>query len=340
MNELQLSPSTPFSTWIQDLLHRLGLVEDRQPQTRMSDILRTVDPVHKRVSLIIHNPAIPSAGGQKLSQVLAWNNPDRLCADFIDDLLEISYGYANYDIVERIEVDKFPVKADGFVYRADEFVQLFRQRGPFHQPDGVDYHALLAEFNMIAKVDSGHIDEFWLFAFPYAGYYESIMAGPGAFWCNAPPLAWTASASRRFVIMGFNYERGVGEMLESFGHRTESIMEQVFRHIHGRDNLWKRFIRHEHSHPGRAEVGNMHFAPNSRRDYDWGNRRRVRTRCSTWHNFPDLDGEAQKVDCRAWGHGDMREHHKWWFRHLPHVSGSSAGVAYNWWQYILDPNLV
>jgi hypothetical protein len=239
------NPATPFAGWVQDLLRRLGLVEDWQPQIRMPEGRQPVQPVVKRISLIIHNPTIPSAGGQKLSQVLAWNNPDQLCAAFIADLREISYGYANYEIVELIEVDEFPLKADGFIYQADAFAQLWRNRGPFHQPDGVDYHALLAEFDMIAKVDRGEIDEFWLFAFPYAGYYESIMAGPGAFWCNAPPLAQTASASRRFVIMGFNYERGVGEMLESYGHRAESIMEQVFRHKHGRDNLWKRFIHHD-----------------------------------------------------------------------------------------------
>ena len=27
--------------------------------------------------------------------------------------------------------------------------------------------------------------------------------------------------TRRFVIMGFSYERGVGEMLENMGHRAE-----------------------------------------------------------------------------------------------------------------------
>jgi len=28
--------------------------------------------------------------------------------------------------------------------------------------------------------------------------------------------------------MGFNYERGVGEMLEDLGHRAESILSHVF----------------------------------------------------------------------------------------------------------------
>jgi hypothetical protein len=37
-------------------------------------------------------------------------------------------------------------------------------------------------------VARGEIDEIWLFGGPYFGFYESRMAGPGAFWCNAPPL--------------------------------------------------------------------------------------------------------------------------------------------------------
>ncbi len=124
------TPAISFAGRVQDLLRRLGLVEDRQRQARHPDGRSAVEPVVKRVSLIIHNPTIPSAGGQKLSQVLGWNNPDQLCEAFIDDLHEISYGYANYEIVERIEVDKFPLKADGFVYQADSFVQSWHKRGP------------------------------------------------------------------------------------------------------------------------------------------------------------------------------------------------------------------
>jgi hypothetical protein len=165
------------------------------------------------------------------------------------------------------------------------------------------------------------------------------MGGPGAFWCNAPPLAAGAEhAARRFVIMGYNYERGVGEMLENLGHRAESILSHAFRFTRGEANLWERFTRYDKTHPGQAEVGNVHFAPNSRRDYDWGNTTRVLSRCHTWLNFPDLQGEPRLVDCREWGHGDTRAHHLWWFRHFPHVAGETGGLLHNWWQYCLDPN--
>lgn len=166
------------------------------------------------------------------------------------------------------------------------------------------------------------------------------MAGPGAFWCNAPALSGTEHARRRFVIMGFNYERGVGEMLEDMGHRVESIMTKVFENLHGEANLWERFCRYDQKYPGRAEVGNVHFAPNSVRDYDWGNPRPVPCRADTWYNFPDLSGTPRTMTCREWGDGDIRKHHVWWLRHLPHIVGATNGISWNWWEYVVDPNRV
>jgi hypothetical protein len=176
--------------------------------------------------------------------------------------------------------------------------------------------------------------------FPYCGYYESTMGGPDAFWCNAPALGRTDQAGRRFVIMGFNYERGVGEMLEDLGHRAESIMKRVYNGRDGEANLWERFIRHDRTHPGRSECGNVHFAPNSDRDYDWGNRRQVLSYCDTWLKFPDLRGDPTLVDCRNWGNGDIRAHHRWWMERFPYRQGTLDEISMNWWDYIVDPNLV
>ena len=36
------------------------------------------------------------------------------------------------------------------------------------------------------------------------------MAGDGGYWCNSPPVQGVPSR-RAFVIMGWNFERGVGE---------------------------------------------------------------------------------------------------------------------------------
>jgi hypothetical protein len=64
------------------------------------------------------------------------------------------------------------------------------------------------------------------------------------------------------------------------------------------------------------------------------------SRCDDWYNFPNLRGISRQVNCSEWGNGDIREYHRWWLKHLPHITGESAGISYNWWEYILDPNRV
>ena len=275
-----------------------------------------------------------------MTQIFGWNDPDYLIEAFISDLRDVSYGIADYRIVERILVDDFLPMEDGFRYTSEEYLRCWRFRSGFHQPDRVSYRYLISEYGLVDKINRREIDEVWTIGHPYAGFYESRMAGPGAFWCNAPPLSEIHDVHKRFVIMAFNFERGVGEMLESYGHRAESILERVFHNIPEGNglNLWKRFTRYDKIAPGKAEVGNIHFAPNSERDYDWGNRRKVLSHSRAWYEFPDLSAPPQMENCSEWGNGDIRRHHLWWFRHLPHESGQSGDVSNNWWEYIVDPN--
>jgi hypothetical protein len=298
----------------------------------------TLEPYHLRVSMIIHNPVLEPVGGQTLTQHMRWNDPDELARKYITDLRACSGGLASYEIVERIVVDDYPVKRDGFRYDDASYLRAWQRGSGFHSPDNVDYWRLLTDFDLIAKIERRVIDEVWLFAFPYAGYYESTMAGAGAFWCNSPPVPHTDHIGRRFVIMGFNYERDIGCMLENFGHRVESIMCHVYRNHHGERNLWSRFTRFDRDAPGQSECGNVHFAPNSQSDYDWGNRRTVPCRADTWYTFPDLSGSPRPMNCTEWGNGDMRTHHLWWLEHLPRTEGQTDGVYNNWWHYLLKPD--
>lgn len=296
-----------------------------------------IDPLRWKVLVITHAPRMPD--GRLIGAVYGWQQPADLLQGCIDDLREVSYGYWKIEITEHLTVDAFPVKKDGFRYTPASFEQAWKTR-QFHQPDAVDYLALVEEFDLIGRVNRGEIDEVWLMGFPYCGYYESIMAGPKATWCNAPPLQGTERADRRFVIMGYNYERGVGEMLENFGHRAESMLAQVYKGRTGEANLWEKFIRYDRKFPGQAECGNVHFAPNSLKDYDWGNRTPVPSRADTWLNFPDLGGAPRIMTCADWGDGDIRAHHRWWFRHLPHHPGTVDGIAGHWWRYVADVNHV
>jgi hypothetical protein len=299
---------------------------------------RATSSVAPRVLVVNFDPIIESEDGKRLHRVLAWNDPRDLTDGYIADLMECSGGYVRYKIVDWQDVDAFPIKKDGFRYSEQTYLQNWRHRGGWHQPDAVDYRAILQGFDVPGRIDRDEIDEVWLWGFPYAGFWESTMAGRGAYFCNSPPVE-NIQTSRIFVTMGFNYERGVGEMLESFGHRVESILRHVFGSWEPREShAWNRFTLYDKVAPGRAGCGNVHFAPNSERDYDWGNRRSVWSTCDDWLNYPDLTGERRQVNCQEWGNGEIRAHHRWWLRHLPRAQGRTAGKLDNWWAYVVDFN--
>lgn len=310
-----------------------GPASDSEDEPPQQTILRTL--------VIVYDPIVDKSTGAKLSQYMHWNSVEELARGYMSDVLQASNGLVRHQITERIDVDEFPVKVDGYLYDMPAYLDVIRGIKQPYMPQMANYYEIVERFNLLQRVANDEIDEVWLFAFPHGGFYESIMAGPGAFWCNAPPLLNTDASLRRFVIMGFSYERGVGEMLEDLGHRAESIMQRTFEHLHGVDNLWERFTRYDKINPGNAALGNVHFAPNSDRDYDWNNPATVRSECDDWlYNFPHFQGVSRMVTASEWGNGDIRKHHVWWLSHLPKTAGRKNGIHNNWWQYIMNPNNV
>jgi hypothetical protein len=298
-------------------------------------------PMAIRTLVIVYEPTMDATKGIKLSRYMHWNNVEDLAKGYMSDVLEVSGGLVRHQLVQRIDVDEFPSKVDGFHYDPIDYYNVVHGMLRPHMPQEADYYEIIRRFHILERVAANEIDEVWIFNFPHAGFYESIMAGPGAFWCNAPPLRNTESSGRRFVIMGFSYERGVGEMLENLGHRVESIMQKTFEKLRGGENLWERFCRYDKVSPGNAALGNVHFAPNSVRDYDWGNPARVVSECDDWlYNFPNFKGLKRTVSTKDWGNGDIRQHHKWWLNHLPKTIGQMNSISNNWWQYVMDPNNV
>ena len=317
---------------------RLGLAEPEAPREAGARVREVPAPVRPRVLMITHNPPVASARGRRLTEIFGWHDPERLAREFIADVREVSGGYLDYEIGERITADWYPVKRDGFRYTSESFIAAWRAQR-LHEPNEIDYQAQLAAFDLVGRYNRGEMDEVWFFTFPYAGDYESTMVGRGAFWLNSPPVPHP-EAHGRFVMMGFNYERDVGCMLESFGHRVESTMSRVYERLGRGRNMWALFTLYDRAAPGRSQCGNVHWAPNSERDYDWGNPRPVRCYCDDWYSYPDLPGRARIVTAAEWGGGDMRAHHKWWLRHLPRAGGETDGVSNNWWRYVADPNAV
>ena len=310
-----------------------------------------------KVLLIIYNPTLDAAAGKKLCETMNWPKPDVLAGQFISDVLQVSGGLARYQIAQRVELDEFPALVDGFRYTPQAYLDVVRNGKPAHNPQGLDYQAILKQFNILQRVANKEIDEVWVMGFPYAGLYESTMGGAGAFWCNAPPLTNTNSCPRRFIIMGFSYEREVGEMLHSYNHRCESIMAQAF---HCQDfltwtyktnrtpatinpdqalNVFQRFILFDQIAPGKAAVGTVHYAPNGVKDYDLGNPNPVKSECYDWLNYPNFKGDIRTVTAQDWG-GTEESYQQWWLNHMPKTAGRKNGIHNNWWQYVANPNNV
>jgi hypothetical protein len=244
--------------------------QQQRPVQRLTSLSAQL-PVSPKVLVLNFDPVIKSEGGKRLHEVAKWNDPHYLAGGYAADLQECSGNYVRYRIVDWQDVDTYPVKKDGFRYTEKEYLKCLRSGKGWHQPDAIDYQALIRDYKLAERVASGEIDEVWMFSMPYSGCWESTMVGRGAYDCNSPPVAGI-DCPRIFVIMGFNYERGVGEMLEDQGHRTESIMTHVYGSWEPKPtHMWNRFTLREKDIPGGSACGNVHFSPNSTKDYEWGN---------------------------------------------------------------------
>ncbi len=346
---------SPWSAFLEFLSRLFGAPPPPPPQPDRG----VLTPLQPRVLMIVYNPVVDTASGKKLIEAMGWNDPEQLAAAYIADVAECSDNVVTYRIAQRVELDEFPVKVDGFRYEPAAYVQVAQTNSGAHDPDTADYQAILARFNLLTRVAAGDFDEVWLFGGPYFGFWESGMAGAGAFFCNGAPIPNTAQCPRKFVLMGFNYQRGVGEMLEDIGHRAESTLARVFHSetflqwaydfnrqpptVTGSTlNLFERFLCFDQIAPSRANVGTVHYAPNSRSDYEWGVTTSVPSCADDWLQFPNLPDPPnyRAMNARDWGDGDIRAHHKWWLKRLPKAAGMTGAVANNWWKYIVDPNNV
>jgi hypothetical protein len=327
--------------WFQELLAMLRGSPSKPDNPPASPTSAT-----RKVLVIIFAPRIPSRDNRPLYEVMpGWNRPDLLVEQLVAKMDEASYGYAKYTIVETIESPKFTMMLSHQTYTPEQYLTTYATHRPAIE-DKADYAAILDEFKVLDRIKSGEIDEVWMLGYPYAGFLESRMGGPGAFFCNGYVLENTAAAGRRFIMMGFSYERGLGEMLEDMAHRAESLLNKVFEGKTGSSNLWERFQRIDATNPGQAEVGTVHHGPNAvivpgGEDHLWMETRFVPSRHRTWYHFPDLEGSPEPTSCKAWQDPDMTlGHHMWWFKHFPHVAGQSYGISNNWWQYFVDPNTI
>lgn len=302
------------------------------------------EPVMQRVYAINYNPILENKGGPRLNVWANWGNPSTLNAQYVSDLAQSSGNLLEQRVNFSIDADMYPVKADGYRYTDASYTGNWGVNN-WHQPDAVDYGAIARDYDLARRVDLGQVDEVFVHGAPYFGYYESRMMGAGGYWCNSPPLRALAS-QRMWVMMGFNYERGVAEMLHSNSHRSESIMSKTYLtwNLSNPQTLWDRFTQNYGQTAPRAAVGTCHWPANAAADYDYGNTRVVQSTAVDWElNFPNLTGQTAPVSRDTWGGPDYhRNYMKWWYAHMPKLGGTNSKDEFtrlnNWWQYLKNMN--
>jgi hypothetical protein len=293
-----------------------------------------------RVLVLNYDPVVPAEGHRRLSQVFRWGNPAKLGADFKEAMEYASGGYLRFNIVEWRNLNEIYAQEDGNRYTVEEYVRNRRQGKGWRERGMADYPRLLREQNVVPLIDEGLVDEVWVFSDHFFGLWEASMAGPGAFFINGGVYP-QVKLRRPFAFYGFNYERGVAEMMHDASHRTESTLNRAYGHwkLKGPKNHWEQFSANHDQSGGLAGVGTCHWPANAAGDYDYGNRRVVSSWADAFLNYPKLNLVRKPVSRDTWSKGPdyHLDYMKWYFAHVPRAAGvNEDGRQNNWFKYIFD----
>jgi hypothetical protein len=297
-----------------------------------------------RVLLLIFNPYLEMYK-KNLVSYMNWNNPDTLVQGYINEIKNVSNGYLNYSLAERQVIDGYITsKSNGYRFSDSAYLDCLSTNGQSSPNCAlmINYTKLLKDNKVCEKANSGNISEVWVMGGPWMGMYEANMAGPSAWFTNGPIVTGT-SCKINLHIMGFSYERGVPEMLEDFGHRTEGTLGHVFGTAsncgYGADCPdtipWGLFTNFKGTSPTNIQCGNVHHAPNAEvnEDYQWSKTLAVTTKCDDWLNYPVVTGKTTQMSCSSWGCSSLG-YMKFWLQHMPRSTGATNRINNNWWSYL------
>lgn len=300
-----------------------------------------------KVALLIEDPFIPGSNTVRWHQRIGWNNPSVLAAQLVQEMNEASDHTVEFQITKTTYGDiKFtnfegqPVDSSFFYHRYLTKAgtdSLLYWAGHLSQKLKYDYNAMLEFYKYCEAREQGSIDEVWIFTHPAAALYESTLAGKNGFWYNSPPLANT-SCIKLLPIMGFNNAVSVDFAMHSIGHRAESALAKVFGGWNPTSNPAKTpfdlYTRLEKDFPGGSHVGNIHFSPNSIKDYEYDAQLTVNNFASNWNQYPLLGNDSAQINCSSWNCSQLGAM-RWWYQHLPKFKGITDGVLNDWWHYIV-----
>ncbi len=300
-----------------------------------------------KVLVLDYDPLVPSEENKRMHEVFNWNDPRELAEGFERDLEWFTGGAVDVQITEWRELNEFPIFTDGSRYNPDEYVAMRRVGSSADWSSAnTDFYAIAEQHGLESLVNSGQIDEVWLFGDHYFSLLgEAWMAGPGSFFVNGPTFS-DVGFERAIAGYGFSYERGVAEMVHNLGHRQENHGQRAF----GSWNLanpvtpWDEFSsNYLETVSGPYGVGTCHVPANADDHYDYGDERVVSSTAWDFVNYPNLTGSATNVGRDSWAMGDVPDYHRdylnWYFAMMPGNAGTDAdGRMANWYKYTWDFN--
>ncbi len=185
----------------------------------------------------------------------------------------------------------------------------------------MDYNALLDEFNICEKLNSGTIDEVWIWVNGADGAgYEYAISGEHL---SDPFSKMRTCKEKTLTVMGFDYTRTWDLALHSMGHRMEFVAKAGDQDVYLQfDSRNHRYFQQDQNTPLEKDItacGNIHFPPNGAFDYDYGNTRQVTTNC--------YNSTARNINCQEWS-CTQEGYLLWWFGKIPKDS--------EWWTYFTN----
>jgi hypothetical protein len=304
---------------------------------------------NKKAYVLIYNPVFEN--GQKLTEYLGWQNPDTLVTQYINWLKTTTNNKVNFTVGIRREIADFTTFTDGRKYDEETYLACLSNPEANCMRDNwggwlmTDYTLMLNSYEICNNFNSGTIDEVWMFGAPYMGWWEANQAGTNSFSTNGP-VVYGTSCNKPMNIMGFSYERQLGEMVEDLFHRTEGTMSMAYggwqenRMAHN----WDKFglVAYQSPNYGFSGCGSCHFAPNSTSGYNWDNPGSASTYCDEFADYPDPINPTirRNVTCSEWDCNGLG-YFTWWYERFPSKSGVAPDNHYaDWWKYVLEPNSV
>src|SRR5215211_9072878 len=116
------------------------------PSTRGPDASAAPQVTSLKTLVIVYDPVVDARSSKKLSEYMHWNRVEDLAKGFMTDILQASGGLARYQIVQRIDVDGFPAKVDGYHYKAQTYLDVIRGVARPYMPQEADYYAIIERF--------------------------------------------------------------------------------------------------------------------------------------------------------------------------------------------------